>query len=264
MSKAEGVTLLVALAIADAANGAGESSCQSIPTVAAMVRSSERTVQRSLRSLEELGEIASQGVDPKYRTTIYALPGVRADGFAVEDPQQARTARKSRAKGDTTDLFGARDGDKTGGGMVTKTARDGDTTVSAYPTTPELHPNKGSERPTPSAPHPAEAVARGLYDGTQGAVPFMGMRVIAKWAIDTKRAAPDRVLAVGLALYAAGKPITKVLVAQVLDGHLDLSRAGSGFGGKSAARQREDAGMVAWAGAVSNDAGLDLFLTGAK
>lgn len=85
-SKAEGTTLLVALALADAANAQGERSCQSVATMAAMARTSERTVQRALRTLEQSGEIAPTGKDTRYRTTIYAFPALAAVGDNGDAP----------------------------------------------------------------------------------------------------------------------------------------------------------------------------------
>lgn len=56
-SEAVDTDRLVLLAIADAADADGDNSWPKIETIAAYVRKSERTVRRSLRSLQELGEL---------------------------------------------------------------------------------------------------------------------------------------------------------------------------------------------------------------
>lgn len=130
-SQAEGTTLLVLLAVADAANKQGRRSCQSVATVAAMTRVSERTVQRALKSLQESGELVASGTDPEYRTVVYDLPKMAAKGDAAMSPSRG-------------DIRG-REGDKQDGLRVTKQGVEGDTAMSHYPsnptTTPEEHPN---------------------------------------------------------------------------------------------------------------------------
>jgi DNA-binding Lrp family transcriptional regulator len=69
-----GSTLLVLLAIADAANREGEGSCQAVGTLARMARVSESTVHRAIRDLREGGLIEHTGVSGRYRTNVYSLP----------------------------------------------------------------------------------------------------------------------------------------------------------------------------------------------
>lgn len=59
-SQASGSDLLVLLAIADAADHDGTNAWPSIATLAAKTRLSERTVQRSIRALVDLGELEVQ------------------------------------------------------------------------------------------------------------------------------------------------------------------------------------------------------------
>lgn len=71
-SKAQESTLLVALAIADAANKQGSESCQSVRTLSQMARCSESTVHRALRWLQDNGEIEVIGQNARYRgTNVY-------------------------------------------------------------------------------------------------------------------------------------------------------------------------------------------------
>lgn len=68
---------------------------------------------------------------------------------------------------------------------------------------------------------PEEWVAKQAYDQTSGALPFMGMKAIAKWAIHTKGAHPRNVLNAIEELYTGGRQPTKTSVAQKLDGIID-------------------------------------------
>jgi hypothetical protein len=68
-SKATGGTLLVALAIADAANAEGENSCQSVSTLVQMTRTSESTVHRAVAWLLAEGELEWVGMNQFYRNT---------------------------------------------------------------------------------------------------------------------------------------------------------------------------------------------------
>lgn len=65
---------------------------------------------------------------------------------------------------------------------------------------------------------PEDWVAKRAYDGTSGALPFMGIKAIAKWAIHTKGAHPRTVDAAIRELYTGGRAVTKQTVAQRLDG----------------------------------------------
>lgn len=85
-----------------------------------------------------------------------------------------------------------------------------------------------------SEPKPWAAVAKAAYDGTDGALNFMGMQGIAKWAIEKKSASPDAVEAAIASLWRGGRAVTKQTVAQVLDGHLTL-----GSGPAVSRRQQE-------------------------
>lgn len=65
---------------------------------------------------------------------------------------------------------------------------------------------------------PEEWVAKCAYDGTSGALNFMAIKGIAKWAIHTKGAHPRAVLSSIESLYTGGRAVTKQTVAQRLDG----------------------------------------------
>lgn len=69
-------------------------------------------------------------------------------------------------------------------------------------------------------PDPWAAVAKNVYDATDGALPFMGMQTIAKWAITHKGVTSQAVEAAIGALWRAGRAVTKQTVAQHLEGHL--------------------------------------------
>jgi hypothetical protein len=65
---------------------------------------------------------------------------------------------------------------------------------------------------------PEEWVAKRAYEGTSGALPYMGMKAIAKWAIHTKGVHPRAVDEAIRILYQRGRQPTKTTVAQYLDG----------------------------------------------
>lgn len=95
-SQARGTDRLVLLALADAANKQGHRSCQSANTIANMCKISSRTVQRSIQSLLDCGEIALDGRDSRYQTNVYSIPGVsgvtRADGAELDATPDCRNA----------------------------------------------------------------------------------------------------------------------------------------------------------------------------
>lgn len=66
---------------------------------------------------------------------------------------------------------------------------------------------------------PEEVVAKTAYDQTQGALGYMPMRQLAKWAIHTRGLSAEDVLSIIQGLYVAGRPITRTIVGQVIDGH---------------------------------------------
>lgn len=72
-----------------------------------------------------------------------------------------------------------------------------------------------------------DVVAKLAYDATDGALPYMGMRTIAKWAIDKKHRSPKDVEQAIASLWRAGRAVTKQTVGQVLDGIVDPSQRGN-------------------------------------
>lgn len=74
--------------------------------------------------------------------------------------------------------------------------------------------------------HPWNVIAQRAYDATDGALPYMGTRGIAKWAIEKKGRAPHEVENAIAALWSAGRAMTKQTVGQVLDGILDPTKRG--------------------------------------
>lgn len=65
---------------------------------------------------------------------------------------------------------------------------------------------------------PEEWVAKRAYDNTSGALNFMAIKGIAKWAIHTKGCHPRAVDDAVGTLYRRGRAVTKTTVAQYLDG----------------------------------------------
>lgn len=71
----------------------------------------------------------------------------------------------------------------------------------------------------PAAP-PEQTATANAYERVGKAFNFMAVRGIAKWAIHTRETDPQVVEDALVAIYEMGKPITKQLVGQYLDGHL--------------------------------------------
>lgn len=67
---------------------------------------------------------------------------------------------------------------------------------------------------------PEQTATANAYERVGKAFNFMAVRGIAKWAIHTRETDPQVVEDALVAIYEMGKPITKQLVGQYLDGHL--------------------------------------------
>lgn len=235
-SETTGNTRLVLLAIADAANKEGRRSYQSAATIADMCGVSPRTVQRLIAALAATGEIEIEGRGGRSGTNSYRLPGVTSGG-----PIRPRAIRHSSdvRQDDAYDNGGASIR-QPGHVDTTNEAPSYDTAVSPDPRTP-VEPRTpwgaatADARPEPaqlegqteafdiapaSEPDPWAAVAKNVCDATDGALNFMGMQTIAKWAITKKGVTGPAVEAAIGALWRAGRAVTKQTVAQHLEGHL--------------------------------------------
>lgn len=112
-SKAQGIDRLVLLALADHAHPDGSHAYPSVATLAEMTTVSERTVQRSLRHLTDLGEITVVTHARHHATTEYKIH-VWGDSLTPQD-----------CSGVTTTSPG-----------VTETVFRGDTAMSPKPNNP--------------------------------------------------------------------------------------------------------------------------------
>lgn len=78
---------------------------------------------------------------------------------------------------------------------------------------------KESEPATPPATHtPEHQAADNAYQRTGKAFNFIAVRGMAKWAIHERNERPEVVADTIVAIYEAGKPITKQTIGQFLDG----------------------------------------------
>jgi hypothetical protein len=76
-SEASGIARLVLIVMANRAGGDDDLCFASTERIAHEARVHTRTVQRSIASLVESGDLISEGVHPDYRTNIYrVMPGV--------------------------------------------------------------------------------------------------------------------------------------------------------------------------------------------
>lgn len=113
------------------------------------------------------------------------------------------------------------------------------------------------EKPAPAEPVAAkpkaveQAVTERAYERVDKALNFMAARGIAKWAIHDRGADPDSVENAIVGIYEMGKPITKTVMGQFLDGHFRSRANAEGISradqkvqnylnyGRPAAEQRE-------------------------
>lgn len=139
-SEVGGNALLVLLAVADAANREGENSCQSMPTLARMTRTSRATVARALKTLTELGELEKVGVHGRYKTSIYRLAKM-----GVTEPSDAEIeGAERRALVITHEAAVARTPSLTGDPSQSETGLTGDT-----PPVSPVRPNPKELTPVP-------------------------------------------------------------------------------------------------------------------
>ncbi|MGF7124054.1 hypothetical protein [Rhodococcus sp. BE178] len=76
---------------------------------------------------------------------------------------------------------------------------------------------------------PEQTAAVNAYERVGKAFNFVAVRQIAKWAIHTRNTDPQIVEDALVAIYEMGKPITKQLVGQYLDGHLTRPQRAGGL-----------------------------------
>lgn len=98
-STATGSSLLVLLAVADAANSQGGESCNGVAKIGQMARVSESTVHRALTELLASGDIVEVGTHPKYRTKVYGFPALM--GGVNLTPSQSGGVSSEPAEGVT-------------------------------------------------------------------------------------------------------------------------------------------------------------------
>lgn len=203
-SKATGADRLVLLAIADAANKEGRNSCQSAATLAKMSAASERTVWRCIARLEAAGEIIKAGFHGTYKTSIYDLPGV-ASGQGVKMPPPDNQ--------DTDPLTTVHD-------PLTTVQKPYDTDGTLTHLYPSNTPTNNPKEPDADAPadNPAAVIAKKSYEATNGALPYMGVLAIAKWAIEKNGSTPAATEAAIADLWRKQRPVTKQTVAHILGG----------------------------------------------
>jgi len=70
--------------------------------------------------------------------------------------------------------------------------------------------------PTERAQPPADAIAKAVYDQTEGMVNYMAVRAVAAKGLKVQGSTPERVQAALLALYAEGRPLTATTLGQRL------------------------------------------------
>ncbi|MDH6678429.1 hypothetical protein M2284_002632 [Rhodococcus sp. LBL1] len=101
-----------------------------------------------------------------------------------------------------------------------KGSGEGSTTPAPTPTPLLLTPKGGSAEPTADGQSPEQRATSNAYERVGKALNYNAVLQQAKWAIHTRGADPHAVEEAFVGLYEMGKPITRQLVGQWLDGHL--------------------------------------------
>ena len=78
------------------------------------------------------------------------------------------------------------------------------------------------KEPSPEEQH-ITAVATAAYEAINKSAKFIGLRQIAKWCVNDRGLDADGFRQAVVAVYEMGKPITKQVIGQYLDGHLNRS-----------------------------------------
>lgn len=221
-SRAEGSTRLVLLAIADAANRDGERSFQSAETIARMCKMSSRTVRRQIKILQDLGELEVEGRAGAHGTNSYRIVGV-SGGQPLGHSHDLGQSVTGDSRGQSLGHLGH--ADRTSGVASSDTAMSTNPIPHGDPsTTPGSAPGGDAALTAVEVPqeqHPAHLIAQRAYDATHGALKFMAVRSVAQWAIDKRGEFPARVEQGIADLHHRGKPITRAVLDQWLDGALD-------------------------------------------
>lgn len=216
------VQKFVLVALADYADEDG--SCfPAHAKTAKRVGASVRTTQRAVRELADAGYIVIQ-------------TGTRGNGSQTSNRYRLNvgstpTPGVTDSQGGVTESHGG--GDRLSPGGVTENTPGGVPPVS--PPEPSIEPpDEPSDEPAPASrsrrgdevaeteePHPAHLIAQRAYDATHGALKFIAVRQVAQWAIDKRGANPDRVEHAIADIHHRGKPVTRAVVDQWLDGAFD-------------------------------------------
>lgn len=158
--------------------------------IAEKVGGSERTVRRSLKSLEARGlirrERRSRG-DGSRSSDRYVLPVNMPTGHFDHWPESAPPT--GQIGGDYEPL------------------------VNPLPEEAERPPQEQLEKVV-------QAAAKSAYDAIGKASNFMALRGVAKWALTERELNPEQFTLVVKSLYRMGKPITRQTVGQIIDGHI--------------------------------------------
>jgi DNA-binding Lrp family transcriptional regulator len=86
-------------------------------------------------------------------------------------------------------------------------------------TTKQKRNTNGAQASPDAAPAPEQIIAKTLYDETRGALPFMGMRTIAKWAIEAWPDLPWQQIGKSMRdLHENNRGVSKSNLRLVLDG----------------------------------------------
>lgn len=208
--------------------------------IAERVGASQATVKRAIGELEEKGYLVSNGrVGPngnrttnRYVLRVNTPPGQFEPGVQ-NDPGPGSICTHPRVTHDPAP-----------GSIVTQ---------QEPPIEPSLNPHLNQSAPNGDAA-PEWVIAKRAYDATDGALKFMAIKGIAKWALEKKHEPLERVEQGIADLHHRGKPITKATMDQWFNGAFDRGpswnqgndqRMDDGLAMVMRARQQEQKGISA-------------------
>ncbi|MGW4720891.1 hypothetical protein [Nocardia sp. NPDC004260] len=173
-------------------------------------------VSRGLQNLAEAGRIVRYTVDGKDYLSITNW----------KKHQRVDKPNKARFPGPTSDDDGSRE-------TVATPSRDSPeipapgAVEQGSSGTEEQKKKRAPAKPDAAKPKAVEqVVAERAYERVGKALNFMATRQIVKWAIHERGADPDTVENAIVSIYRMGKPITRQVVGQFLDGHFHANTNG--------------------------------------
>lgn len=198
--------------------------------IAETVGASESSVRRALKTLEDEGYIQRERRtrDNGSRTSDRYVLAVSVTGRSKggltghsDTPQPVRvTGRGKPAENGSKSApsLGSRPVDNE------KPTGHSDTPISLL--SQRVNPKNVSAKPKPSKNTPAQRVTTEAYEATGKAFQYVAVMKLAEWMLTTRNLTEPQAVQAIVDTYRAGKPITKTVLGQLIDGYNQKANAG--------------------------------------